>query len=212
MFLALTLLFACSRIKSLASEETLSPNQFFKRFYKISHNPWLLASWDALPTFASSWQSAKIEKSEFSMPKIISKGVASNINDFRYLRKHHCYCFCLLTQVYAVIKCRLHFRSRHLETAPILHYFMYVIWGLMKYEPYEIWAYLLRNTYYMWIVYIWPSEKLKVGTIICEILGCFRTFMRVLHEGCILLKALYVKLNLLFERKQSYRNTLTHSM
>ena len=26
---------------------------------------------------------------------------------------------------------------------------MYVIWGLMKYEPNEIWAYLPGNTYYM---------------------------------------------------------------
>ena len=47
-------------IKSITSEVTPSATQFFKRSYKISHPPGLEASWDALPSFASSSQSAKI--------------------------------------------------------------------------------------------------------------------------------------------------------
>ena len=49
-----------SNLKSLTSEATPLATQFFKRSYKISCNPGLSASWDALPSFASSTQSAKI--------------------------------------------------------------------------------------------------------------------------------------------------------
>ena len=48
------------RVKSLTSEATPSATQFFKRSYKISHSPELYASWDALPSFASSSQNAEI--------------------------------------------------------------------------------------------------------------------------------------------------------
>ena len=47
-------------IKSLTSEVAPSTTEIFKRSYKISHDPGLYASWDALPSFASSSQSAKI--------------------------------------------------------------------------------------------------------------------------------------------------------
>ena len=56
------------------------------------------------------------------------------------------------SKVYVVIRYRLHFRSRHLETAPILHCFMYVIWGLMKYygpicqEIHITWVYCVYMT------------------------------------------------------------------
>ena len=45
---------------SWGSEATPSATPFFKRAYKISHPPRLWAFWDALPSFASSAQSAKI--------------------------------------------------------------------------------------------------------------------------------------------------------
>ena len=47
-------------IKSLTSEATPSATQLFKRAYKISHPSGLSTSWDTLPSFASSSQSAKI--------------------------------------------------------------------------------------------------------------------------------------------------------
>ena len=42
-------------MKSLTSEATPLATQFYKRSYKISHNPGLLTSWDALPSFAREW-------------------------------------------------------------------------------------------------------------------------------------------------------------
>ena len=47
-----SLLYPC-HLKSLMSDATPSATQFFKRPYKISNNPGLQASLDALPSFAA---------------------------------------------------------------------------------------------------------------------------------------------------------------
>ena len=52
-------------IVSWGLELTPTATPFFKRAYKISHPPGLWAFWDALPSFASSAQSAKIGLSKW---------------------------------------------------------------------------------------------------------------------------------------------------
>ena len=69
--------------KSLTSDSTPSATQFFKRSNKISNPPGLWASWEALPSFASSSQSAKIGLSKW----IFYVKNHPNLSDFFFLEE-----------------------------------------------------------------------------------------------------------------------------
>ena len=60
-----------SKVKSLTLEATPLETHCFQRSYKISHNPGLKASWDALPSFARSSQSNEIGLSILKPPKMV---------------------------------------------------------------------------------------------------------------------------------------------